>query len=179
MRDPEEIRSLLSGPVNPLPTKFHKDGSINFAGMHGCRLFADAAARSHAHWGDDACVLLTTQNWPRSTVLIAHAAIRPSRLRAHKVGLHQPWNSPTWSGSGVRSLHDSPSRWPEPPESAADLPRRADQPACAGGDVPIEPANGSRNEPGVPRSRRTPARLPTGAMRWGGRTAGPGGRRRP
>ena len=31
VRDPEEVRSLLNGPVNPLPTKFHKDGTIDLA----------------------------------------------------------------------------------------------------------------------------------------------------
>ena len=157
MRDPEEIRSLLSGPVNPLPTKFHKDGSINFAGMHAvvdCSLDAGCQVIMLT-WGETLVSLLTDAELAEvHRSVIAHVGDRALTIACDNMwGLHQTLEfGDLVRGLGFDLYMTRPAEWARgTPESLADFYR-----AVAGqtrvmlvGDVPIETCERIENEPGV------------------------------
>ena len=157
MRVPEEIRSLLSGPVNPLPTKFHRDGTINFAGMHavidrsleaGCQVIM-------LTWGETLVSLLSDAELAEvHRSVIAHVGDRALTIACDNMwGLPQTLEfGDLVRGLGFDLYMVRPAEWARgTPESLADFYR-----AVAGrtrvmlvGDVPIETCELIEDEPGV------------------------------
>lgn len=157
MRDHEEIRTLLSGPVNPLPTKFHSDGTINFDGMHAvidCSLEAGCQVIMLT-WGETLVSLLSDAELAQvHRSVIAHVGDRALTIACDNMwGLHQTLEF----GDLVRDLGFDlymvrPADWARgTPQSLADFYRVVSERtrAMLVGDVPIETCELIEDEPGI------------------------------
>ena len=157
MRDPEEIRALLSGPVNPLPTKFHRDGTIDFGGMHaiidrsleaGCQVIM-------LTWGETLVSLLSDDELAQvHRSVIGHVGDRALTIACDGMwGLNQTLEfGEMVHGLGYDLYMTRPAEWARgTPESLADFYR-----AVAGrtrvmlvGDVPIQTCELIEDAPGI------------------------------
>jgi dihydrodipicolinate synthase/N-acetylneuraminate lyase len=190
VRDADEVRALLSGPVNPLPTKFHPDGTINFAGMHavidrsldaGCQVIM-------LTWGETLVSLLSDAELAEvHRSVITHVGDRALTIACDNMwGLHQTLEF----GDLVRDLgYDlymvRPAEWARgTPDSLADFYRAVARrtPVMLVGDVPIGTCELIADEPGI-RGFKEDTQLDYAhevLMRWGDRwpMVGGGGMKR-
>ena len=157
MRDPEEVRALLSGPVNPLPTKFHRDGTIDFGGMHaiidrsleaGCQVIM-------LTWGETLVSLLSDDELAQvHRSVIAHVGDRALTIACDNMwGLHQTLEfGDLVHGQGYDLYMIRPAEWARGTSgSLADFYRAVARrtPVMLVGDVPIETCELIENEPGI------------------------------
>ena len=157
MRDRDEIRGLLSGPVNPLPTKFHRDGSINFDGMHavidrsleaGCQVIM-------LTWGETLVSLLTDSELAQvHRSVSAHVGDRALTIACDNMwGLHQTLDfADLVRDLGYDLYMVRPAEWARgTPETLADFYRAVARrtPVMLVGDVPIRTCELIEDEAGI------------------------------
>ena len=157
MRDAEDISARLSGPVNPLPTKFHRDGSINFDGMHavidrsleaGCQVIM-------LTWGETLVSLLSDAELARiHRSVIAHVGDRALTIACDNMwGLNQTLEfADLVRDLGYDLYMVRPAEWARgTPESLADFYRAVARrmPVMLVGDVPIRTCELIEDEAGI------------------------------
>ncbi len=157
MRDRDEIRGLLSGPVNPLPTKFHRDGTIDFGGMHavidrsleaGCQVIM-------LTWGETLVSLLTDSELAQvHRTVIAHVGDRALTIACDNMwGLHQTVEfADLVRDLGYDLYMVRPAEWARgTPETLADFYRAVARrtPVMLVGDVPIRTCELIEDESGI------------------------------